>query len=400
MKRHLILLACAVIAATGCTSKNLHDENITVIVSLDAFRWDYPQIHDTPWLDSIARAGVSATMLPSYPASTFPNHYTIATGLVPDHHGIVNSQFWDSERGVMYSMGDPETRNNPDYYGGEPIWATAERQGVRTGNVYWVGSDIPIGGVLPTYYKNWYDEPRLDYCERVDEALRLLSLPEAERPRLVMVYFDDPDWTSHEFGPRGIETGVMVHYLDSLMGVLYTGIKDLPYGDKVNMIVTADHGMTDISDERFICIDDYVKDEWVEHAVSTSPTSIFTKPGCRDSVINALKDVEHISVWKKEEVPAELVYGTSPHLGDIIVVPDLGWQFGWQPRGLVGAHGYSPQESDMQVMFRACGPDFKEGYAAPARHVNVDIYGLLCHLLGIEPQPTDGDFSRVEPLLK
>lgn len=400
MKKILILAAAAIAALSSCATVDKHDENITVIVSLDAFRWDYPQIFDTPWLDSIARAGVSATMLPSYPASTFPNHYTIATGLVPDHNGIVNSSFWDSERDILYSMGDAEVRSHAYYYNGEPIWVTAEKQGVKTGNIYWVGSDIDICGTFPTYYRKWYDTPRLSYAERVDDAIRLAGLPEQERPRLVMVYFDDPDLTTHEFGPTSIEAGTMVHYLDSLMGVLYCGLKALPHGDKINMIVTADHGMTDISDERFISITDYVKEEWCEHIIGSSPTSIFTKPGCRDSVITALKDVEHISVWKKEEVPAELVYGTSDRIGDVVVAPDCGWQFYFRPRGLLGAHGYSPLEPDMQVAFRACGPDFKVGYASPDKFVNVDVYPLLSYLLGVVPEQTDGQFGRIEGLLR
>ena len=398
-RRILALCASALIAAgiCGCSS---HRDNYTVVVSLDAFRWDYPDIYDTPWLDSIARAGVRAVMKPSFPSSTFPNHYTLATGLVPDHTGIVNSQFWDSVNQVMYSMGDKPTRNNPDYYAGEPIWTTAEKQGVKTGSIYWVGSDIPIKGTLPSYYRYWYDEPRLDFSERVDDALRLLSLPEDERPRLVMLYIDEPDATSHEFAPRSIETGIMVHYLDSLMGVLYKGIEALPYADKVNLIVTADHGMTDISDERFYKVDDYLKPEWCEHVVSSNPTSIFTSPGCQDSVLNALNSLEHLKAYRKGEVPAHLNYGTSPHLGDVIAIPDPGWQFASAPRHLLGAHGYDTEFPDMHVNFAACGPDFKTGYVMPEKFRNVCLYPLLAHLLGIKPEPVDGSLEEVECMLK
>lgn len=398
--KKILILALAGLAALSCKAVDRHDENITVIVSLDAFRWDYPQIFDTPWLDSIARVGVSATMIPSYPSSTFPNHYTIATGLVPDRNGIVNSSFWDSERDILYSMGDADVRSHSYYYNGEPIWVTAQKQGVKTGNVYWVGSDIDICGTYPTYYHRWYDTPRLTYAERVDEAVRLASMPERDRPRLIMVYFDDPDMTSHEFGPASMEAGAMVHYLDSLMGCLYRGLKALPYGEEINMIVTADHGMTDISDGRCILIRDVLNEDWCEHVIGTNPTSIFTRPGYRDSVYQALSVLEHVSVWKKEDIPDTLAYGTSDRIGDIIVAPDLGWQFTFRPRGINGAHGYDPREPDMQVVFRACGPDFKKGYAAPRKFVNVDIYPLLAHLLGIVPQQTDGQFERVEGLLR
>lgn len=374
-------------------------ENYTVIVSLDGFRWDYPQIHGTPCLDSIGRAGVRAVMLPSYPASTFPNHYTLATGLVPDHHGIVNNTFWDAKNNREYSMGDSLTRNNPDYYLGEPIWITAQKQGVKTGNVYWVGSDIAIKGGFPTYHKVWADTPRLTFGERVDEVIRLLSLPDEERPKLVMAYFEEPDHNGHVYGPKAEETKQVIAQLDSLMGSLWQRILALPIGDKVNLIVTSDHGMTEVSDERFVCVNDYVKPEWCHKVMGASPTSIFTKEGCRDSVLRALRGIEHIHVWKKEEVPAELVYGSSDRLGDVIVAPDLGWQFGTEPRHLNGAHGYFPQSPDMQVMFRACGPDFKSDYEATT-FVNVDIYTLLAHLLGVMPESTDGKWERVEDMLR
>lgn len=396
MKRFHIILAAALVLS-GCAADK-HDENITVVVSLDAFRWDYPEIFDTPTLDEIATEGVAATMMPSFPASTFPNHYTLATGLYPDHTGIVNSSFWDEATQKQYSMGDNETRNDPGYYSGEPIWNTAQRQGVRAASIYWVGSDIAINGSMPQIMHYWNDEPRFDYAGRVGEALRILSLPENERPRLLMVYFDDPDATTHEFGPLSAEGGIMVHYLDSLMGVLYDGIKALPYADKVNLIITSDHGMTDISNDRIVFIPDYVKEEWCEHIVGTSPTNIYSKPQYRDSILNALRGVEHISVWEKGCVPPEYHYGTHPHEGDIIVAPDCGWQFAPKERSALGAHGYCPLESDMQVAFRACGPDFKKGYLKEDKFPNVDLYPMLCHLLGIKPAPVDGDLRGVRDM--
>lgn len=400
MKRILYLFALLTLVC-GCNSKpESHSENYTVVVSLDAFRWDYPQIHGTPWLDSIASVGVKSVMKPSFPASTFPNHYTMATGLVPDHHGIVNNSFWDPVTEKEYSMGDRPTRDDPQYYGGEPIWITAETQGVKTGNVYWVGSDIPIKDVLPTYHMNWYDEPRLDYAGRVQETLRLLGLPEEERPRFIMMYCDDPDMMGHEFGPTSIETGIMVHYLDSLMGVLYTGIQALPYADKVNLIITSDHGMTDICPERYYCIEDYVKPEWVEHVEATTPTSFFCKEGCVDLVYNAISVIEHVKVYKHDELPEHLNYGTSERLGEVIAVPDLGWQFAHSVRGTKGAHGYDPEDADMQVIFRACGPDFKVGYENPDKFANVNLYPLFAYLLGIEPVQTDGNLENVKAILK
>ena len=384
------------ITINSCCGEGQQKRNLTIVVSLDAFRWDYPTIYNTPWLDSIAANGVAATMVPSYPSSTFPNHFTLATGLVPDHHGIVNSQFWAPEKGELFSMGDSATRYNPYYFGGEPIWVTAKKQGVKSASIYWVGSDVAIQGLYPDYYLRWDNEPRLTYPQRVEEALRIAKLPESERPSLLMVYFDEPDWTTHHYGPIAEESEAVIEELDSLMGILYRGLKELDYG--VNLIVTSDHGMTEISDEKFISIEQTVNPDWVERIVSTNPTSIFCKEGCRDSLFNQLSKVKHISVWRKEEVPAHLNYGTSNHLGDIIVAPDLGWQFATTPRGLNGAHGYDINEPDMQIIFRACGPDFKRGYTLPHSFSNVDLYSILAELLKIEPAKTDGSLEKVQEL--
>ena len=384
------------ITINSCCGEGQQKRNLTIVVSLDAFRWDYPTIYNTPWLDSIAANGVAATMVPSYPSSTFPNHFTLATGLAPDHHGIVNSQFWAPEKGELFSMGDSATRYNPYYFGGEPIWVTAKKQGVKSASIYWVGSDVAIQGLYPDYYLRWDNEPRLTYPQRVEEALRIAKLPESERPSLLMVYFDEPDWTTHHYGPIAEESEAVIEELDSLMGILYRGLKELDYG--VNLIVTSDHGMTEISDEKFISIEQTVNPDWVERIVSTNPTTIFCKEGCRDSLFEQLSKVKHISVWRKEEVPAHLNYGTSNHLGDIIVAPDLGWQFATTPRGLNGAHGYDINEPDMQIIFRACGPDFKRGYTLPHSFSNVDLYSILAELLKIEPAKTDGSLEKVQEL--
>lgn len=374
-------------------------QHYTVIVSLDGFRWDYPTMYETPNLDRMAEDGVKAVMLPSYPASTFPNHYTLATGLVPDHHGIINNTFWDTKNRRHYSMGDSVTRNNPGYYLGEPIWLTAQKQGVKTGCIYWVGSDIAIKGSFPTYHRAWSAKPFLTFEQRIDSAITWLQKPEEERPRLLMLYFEEPDGCGHRHGPDSKKTGLVVHRMDSLMGVLRAKIESLPIADCINLIVTSDHGMTEINTERIVNMKQYLKPEWCEIISGRTPTSIFSKAGYRDSIYNALKKVEHIRVWKKEEVPAELNYGSSDRIGDLVVAPELGWQFTDVARPSKGAHGYFPQDSDMQVIFRAIGPDFKKGYTATG-FVNVDIYSLLAHLLGIVPEETDGKFERIRNVLK
>lgn len=374
------------------------EKHYTVIVSLDGFRWDYPQMYETPFFDQMAREGVKATMIPSFPSKTFPNHYTMATGLVPDHHGIVANSFWDPERKEVYKMNKPATRNDASYYGGEPIWVTAQKQGIKTGNVYWVGSDIAVKGEHPTYYQVYDKKPRLSQTERVAEVLRMLRLPEADRPQLVMLYFEDSDTYGHTYSPFSQETRKCIARLDALMRFLWEELQSLPFAKDVNLIVTSDHGMATVSADRFVPIKHLLKEEWYTLIDGNLPAQIYTQPQFRDSVYHALKDLNHVRVWKREEIPAYLNYGTSPRVGDIIVLPDLGWLVDEGNKTLPGAHGFDPTYDDMQVMFRACGPDFKKGYEAP-KFRNVSIYSLLARLLHITPEKTDGCLEEVENML-
>ena len=397
------LFLAALLLSAACTSQK---QNYTVIISLDGNRWDYPDYYEMPFFDSLATVGVSARMEPSFPSSTFPNHYTMATGLVPDHNGLVNNSFWNPETQEGYAIRGTAARFDPRYYLGEPVWVTAQKQGVKCASIYWVGSDIPIKETYPTYYRHWDEDPHWSFSERCDEIVRLLSLPEEERPRLVMGYFDEPDHQGHVHGPIAPETKAMCEEMDSLMHSLYLRLKALPYGDRINFILAGDHGMTAISKDRFVRATDYISLDWLDQFVGSTPTNLWVKEGYVDTVYNALKDVEHISVWKKGEVPEYLNYGTSNRVGDIIVCPDLGWQFGLNNGKNGGTHGYNCKEIDMMVAFRAVGPDFKVNYAAPytegeqSSFRNIDLYPLLCHLLGVKPAPVDGKLERIQKILK
>ena len=401
--KSLLLTALLLCAAISCKPQRDH---YTVIISLDGSRWDYADYYDMPFFDSLAAVGVKARMQPSFPSSTFPNHYTMATGLVPDHSGLVNNSFWDPGREYQYTMKDSVCRYDPYYYGGEPIWVTARKQGVKAAAIYWIGSDIAVCDSFPTYYRNWDEQPHWNFDERVDEIIRLLSLPEEERPRLVMAYFDEPDHTGHNYGPMAPETREMAEHMDSLMHALYLRLKALPIGEDINFILAGDHGMTEISPERFIAWQDVVPEGWVERIIGHNPTSIWAKEGYADSLYNQLKDIGHLHVWKHGEVPEYLCYGTSDRLGDIIVSQDLGWQFDFAPSRNHGTHGFDCTEPDMMVAFRAVGPDFRQGYEAPftegekSAFRNIDLYPLLCELLGIEPAPVDGKLERIKKILK
>ena len=376
-------------------------DNYTVIISLDGLRWDYLDTYDVPFMQQLAREGVKAVMQPSFPSKTFPNHYTLATGLTPDHHGIITNTFWDRERGVEFSLGNKDTRSKGYYYGGDPVWLTAKHQGVKTATVFWVGSDVAIQGEHPTYWLD-YQTQQLDYPGRVDEIIRLLSMPEKERPHLVMAYFEEPDRSGHNYGPMNRMTRRALEDMDRLLSLMWTRIQMLPIASQVNLIITGDHGMTSVDPKRFVDIDDVLPKHWYERFCNDYPTLIYASaPQYVDSICDALQHVDHIRAWKKADIPAYLGYGTNKNMGDVVVLPDVGWLFADKPsKKQRGSHGFDHTAADMQVGFRAVGPDFKVGYEKPDRFRNVCIYSLLCYLLGVTPSPNDGNLDEVADMLR
>ncbi len=379
-------------------------EQYVIMLSMDGCRWDYPQLANMPNLESIARQGVKMESLqPSFPSKTFPNHYSLATGLYPDHHGIVQNTFYDPEMDAYYQLSDREAVENGDFYDGEPIWVTAEKQGLRTASFFWVGSEAPVQGVQPHTWKR-YDH-QFPFESRVDSVISWLKLPEAQRPRLITWYFHEPDGVGHKYGPESDEVRAKMEYLDSLLGVFLDELAKLPIADQVNVIVTADHGMARVSGDKMIYFDDYIQTTWLDTALGSNPIWMFDpKPEFADSVYLGLKQAEHLQVWKRDSIPARLHYGTHPRVMELVAAPDLNWSVGWHaaevdPYSVGGTHGYDPFHKDMHAIFYAMGPAFKIGYVNPTVE-NVNIYPLLAEILGLDPAPTDGKLENINRMLK
>jgi len=399
MKHLFLTLLCLLLCSSALQAKQ--PDRYVVVVSMDGFRWDYSLMYRTPFLDSIGSAGVYSRMRPSYPSKTFPNHYTLATGLVPDHHGIIANHFTDRKTGRYFSLKNPETKYDGYFYGGEPIWITAQKQGVKSGIVYWPGSDVEIKGRRPNIWHD-YEHNLLPFDERIVEVERILSLPEKQRPHLVMCYFSEPDGIGHDKGPSHPRTRAKVEYMDRLMHHLYHTLMSLPIADKIDFIVTSDHGMTRTSPEMFIRMADYLKPEWISYQQYSVPSFLDgATPACVDSIYDALKSVPHMRVYRRGEFPAHMQFGTNPNIGDITIDCDLGWTTAWDKyEESTGAHGFDPYYSDMQVTLRAIGPSFKEGYAKADIFQNIALYPLICHLLGIKPAQVDGRFEDIADILK
>ena len=249
MKRFFLgLLPLLAAIMVGCGSAN--DDKYVVILSMDAFRHDLNTLYNTPTLDSVAHVGVYSKVMPCFPSNTFPNHYAMATGLHPDHHGIVNNTFFDETTYKTYSISDDAARANPDFYKGEPIWNTVERQGL-TAHVYgWVGIDAPINGRKPTVAMPY--DYRLSYKQLADKVLGAMCNQDVEEiPNLVMWYFDQPDAVEHDYSPISSQTRKVVEEIDQALAYFMREVRRSPVYDKINFIFTGDHGMTELDPEKY-----------------------------------------------------------------------------------------------------------------------------------------------------
>ncbi|MCH4147297.1 MAG: ectonucleotide pyrophosphatase/phosphodiesterase [Prevotella sp.] len=373
-------------------------KHYTVVISLDGFRWDYPSWYNTPFFDYMASHGVESGLIPSFPSKTFPNHYTLATGLYPDHHGLIANDFFDAQLDESFSLSSLKQKLDPRFYGGEPIWLTAQRQGLKTAVFYWPGSDVKINGQYPDTYYAYDKEPRLSFSERMEGIISQLKKPEKERPQLIMAYLSEPDHSGHNYGPHGKQTKKAVESVDQLISILYQKLQKLPFADEINLIVLSDHGMTWIAKDHTIGLMKYLKSTWVKNACGNSPTNIYAEKGCTDSIYEALRNVDHLRVWKKQDIPAYLHYGENARVGDIVASPDLGFVVIDDTIKAGGNHGFDPTMQDMHALFRAIGPDFK--HISIPHFKNVDVYPLLCKLLGIQPSPNDGELNEIKAILK
>ena len=398
MKNFLLLITLLIFVS--CRTVDKEEQPYLLILSMDGCRWDYPDMYRMPTLDSMASVGVKSTMKPSFPTKTFPNHYTMATGLYPSNSGIVSNTFYHPELDLTYKISDRATVEDTRFYKGEPFWVSAEQQGIRTASYFWVGSEAKVKGLQPYYWKKF----TADITPRaiVDSVVGWLEKPEELRPHLVSFYFYQPDVVGHHYGPESIATKKVVEGLDSTLAYLFKRIHRLDISKNVNVIITSDHGMGAISPDKTVVLSEYITSEDIEYCLGSNPHFLIEpKADKLQDVYEKLSAIEGITVWKKEEVPYRLRYRDSELISSLVVVADSAWSVHWEAPKHVnyGTHGYDNCNEDMKAIFYACGPDFKEGHVHPG-FPNVDLYELVCRILDIEAAPNDGCLHRVEGMLK
>lgn len=397
----LALAACAVQAPRRAHSAYAP----LILISFDGYRADYLERGHSPTLAALAADGVRAQALrPAFPTLTFPNHYTIVTGLYPDHHGIVNNRMIDPAIAKPFVYKDPATIDDPAWWSGEPLWVSLEKHGRHAATVFWPGTDVAIEGVRPDHWLHF--DAAMSPDARVAQALQWIDLPAAQRPDFVTIYFDQVDHIGHTYGPDSPELNAALTQVDDALAHLLEGLKQRGLADTANLVIVSDHGQTPAGVGKVEVLDRTVDLRDIDLISTGVLAGLAARPGHEAQVERALlAPHDHMRCWKKSEVPTRLHYGANPRIPPLLCLANDGWIINTQAfmdsptRHIsLGEHGYDNDDPTMRALFVAHGPAFRRGLVVP-EFDNVDIYPLLARILGIEPRPNDGDYAHVATLL-
>lgn len=405
-----IFLRCAVLAIALLAARCVASPPL-LLISMDGFRWDYCSLHpaETPHLRQLAREGISAReLIPVYPSNTFPNHYSIVTGLYPAHHGIINNDMFDPRDGRFFHYTQPASDRDPRWWGGEPIWVTAVKQGRKSACYYWVGAESAIEGVRPTYVQNFTGMAAYlgeSFEARIDKVVRWLQLPPDERPAVITFYLEETNSAGHKYGPESPELAGAVKLLDGRVGALMDRLnaEHLP----VNLIVVSDHGMTPVSPDRVMLLDDTIDLSTVQIDFQSPATGLRPLKGTAEDLVRSLAQLPHAKAYLRDDLPARFHLKGNPRIPEVWIVPEEGWLVETRAVSKVptmhdmkGNHGFDPIFRSMHGILIANGPSFKTGGAVIDPVENIHIYNLMCAALHLAPAPNDGDDRLVRSMLR
>lgn len=398
----IVLLAGLLAGLPGCSRDPGPEARIVILVGLDGFRWDYLEKFQPPTLLEMARGGVTTpAMIPAFPTLTFPNFYTLATGLRPEKHGIIANSMFDPEFEARFSLGSPAVQESR-WWEGEPVWITAERLGVRAACMFWPGSEAEIGGRRPSDWRKY--QHTMPPEERVDTVLDWLARPQAERPRLITLYFHEADSAGHRYGPDSPETAAAVALVDQSLATLKEGVRRLGLEDEVNYVVVSDHGMTGVSPDRVIALDQMLDPATVQIDFSGAVAGLRPLQGTAEELFTRLSThPKNYQVFRREDMPERLHFRSHRRIPPVVLIPDEGWMVvretprsdGARKAFLKATHGFDPALPSMGALFIASGPAFRRGVIVPPFE-NLHIYPLVCALLGLDPAPNQGDSRLVD----
>ena len=408
MSKHLFAaLAGIAIACGGCaTTAPARNVSPLILISVDGLRPTDVNAQQMPVLHALGQAWVRADgMRPSYPALTFPNHYTLVTGLRPNHHGIVHNTMRDASLGDFRPSLKPAVGDGRWWKDGTPVWVSAERAGIRTATMFWPGSEAAIKGVRPQEWREYADDTSAAANART--VANWLDAPLAQRPSFVTLYFDQADAASHDFGPDSAAAVSARGEVDAAIGQLLGDLAARGQLDAVNIVVVSDHGFETVPDTQRIKTSDMVSPELAETVSDGQVITFAPRRGRTQAAEQALLGKhDGYECWRKRDMPARLQYGSHPRIPAIVCQMDPGWdamqpaKVEWfrkhVPGHVRGSHGYDPDLPSMRATFIARGPAFRQQVRLPVFD-NVNVYPLLMRLLKLHPQRNDGDIA---PLLQ
>lgn len=407
-----VLLSVSACSSSGEGSANKKLEPTIILISIDGARYDYLDRFAAPNLHAIANRGIRADYLqPVFPSKTFPNHYSLVTGLRPESHGLVNNNMYDPEYDVVFTMGKREEVENPRWWGGEPIWVTAEQQGLTAATFFFPGSETAVKGVRPSYWFSY--DGAITNRARVHQVLTWIDMPVAERPRLITLYFSDVDTAGHRFGPNSEQVEESFEAIDVEIGVLLAGLAERGLSDQVNIIVTSDHGMQEVDVQNHFILDGTFDESLTQQVVYSRETiSIYPLPGQTDALYEQLRaaiPAEFGQVLRKDNMPERFQYTNHRRIADIILLANPGniWaRQRWvdelndaEPGTVIGTHGYDNEHSNMFGMFIADGPQFKNETQVNGFEM-VDVYQVMAKILGLKAATNDGNPAIIPILLE
>lgn len=412
MRSFFLLLVCLgagfQLFATEAKAQRQDQSSTLLLISIDGFSQQYWNKYPAPVLHQLAKGGARAvSMQPVFPTKTFPNHYSIATGLYPANHGIVENNIYDADFDAVFRMSKAEEVTNGRWWLGEPIWVTAEMQGVKTGTYFFPGSEAAIKGTRPALWQPY--DGSVSNIDRVQSVLAWLDLPTDQRPQFLTLYFSSVDDAGHAYGPDSTQVAEAIADVDQALGVLVKGLEQRQLKHQVNLMLVSDHGMAKVPQQQVIAVDQWFDQKKAALVLWTPElVSIFPKKSELESIYQQLKSSlpPAAKVYKKTDLPERWFYQNSKRIAPLLVVPEVGWRLMQQHKqkewlekpgrsAVTGSHGYDNSSPEMQAIFVGHGPAFTAGSQIPA-FANIELYNLMCRILGIQPAPNDGNPDWVD----
>ena len=387
-------------------SNSIEQQNkpYVILISADGFRYDLAEKYHAENLIRFSRKGISAAyMEPSYPSLTFPNHYSIVTGLYPEHHGIVDNNFYDKKKKAFYSLGNRKAVVDSSWYGGDPLWVLAEKQKMIAASFYWVASEAAIQGIRPTYYYSYNESIPID--RRIDVVKQWLMLEPEKRPHFITFYFPEVDHQEHRYGVDSKEAMEAVHFVDASIGKMVSTIDSL--GLPVNYVFVSDHGMINIDTLNTFSLPAAVDTTKFLYTTGMSLVHLYARNSTDiRPTYEALRQEAHdYDVYLTGETPVHWHYKNKEdyfgRVGDILLVPHMPKSFNILHRKMpIAEHGYDPAFTEMHASFYAWGPAFKQNKKIRGFE-NVNVYPLIAEILGLRiDSKIDGKAEKLRSILR